>query len=60
MFETGRKPADGLVRGGHAASIAGVGSGCFLFRPGGRFIVPACAAEPASRVGAVKDARKRA
>jgi len=33
---------------------------CFLVRLDGRFLVPACAAEPASRAGAVKDARKRA
>ena len=40
--------------------ISGLGLGCLLVRLGGSFLVAACAAELASRAGAVKDARKRA
>jgi hypothetical protein len=52
--------AHGLHQTGRAAPLPESGLACFLVRLGGRFLVPACAAQLASRAGAVKDARKRA
>ena len=54
------KPRTACIEWGVLRRSSESGLACFLVRLGARFLVPACAAELASRAGAVKDARKRA
>ncbi len=60
MGTPGREAAFPFIQPNFPGSALAVRLACFLVRLGGRFLVPACAAELASRAGAVKDARKRA